>query len=84
MARGWESKSVEAQVEDKNREKEVKPLQERADDSSRARKRESIEMSRRRVATELETATTEVHRTALKNALDFLDEQLASLAGRVH
>ena len=74
MARGWESKSVESQQEDF-----AVPGEERLtsqEERERAAKRESLEMSRTRVTRELESARTETHRTALENALRYLDEEL--------
>jgi RNA polymerase-interacting CarD/CdnL/TRCF family regulator len=77
MARGWESKSVESQ------QTEPQPTQVRkqlsAEELEKARKREGLELSRGRVVRELETARSGVHRTALENALRFLDEELAKL-----
>ena len=78
MARGWESKSVESQREDAaSREDSGARLsaEEREADS----KRRGLELSRRRVAHELETARSDVHRTALENALHFLDEEIGCL-----
>jgi hypothetical protein len=77
MARGWESKSVESQIEDRQASAAAKVEQREPDEMERARKRESIELSRRRVLNDLETAQSPVHRTALENALKFLDEELA-------
>ncbi len=77
MARGWESKSVESQRED------ALPAANRDRRSSRERevdaKRKSLELSRSRVVHDLETARSEVHRTALENALKFLDAEIARL-----
>ena len=77
MARGWESKSVESQ------QSETEPVGAKrhltAEERERAAKRESLESSRRRVARELESATSAVHRTALENALRYLDEELKAL-----
>jgi hypothetical protein len=77
MARGWESKSVESQ------QNEPQPAQVKraltAEEMERVRKREGLELSRGRVMRELETARSEVHRTALQNALTFLDEEIAKL-----
>jgi hypothetical protein len=77
MARGWESKSVESQqdagVSTPNKQK-LTPAE-----RERAQKRESLQLSRSRVAHDLENARTDVHRTALQNALKFLDEELAKL-----
>jgi hypothetical protein len=75
MARGFESKSVESQ-QSEALEREPRREQHSADDIERRKKRESLEMSRARVARELETARTSVHRSALQNALRFLDDQL--------
>lgn len=78
MARGWESKSVESQQSEPDPAQEKRRLT--AEQLERARKRDSLELSRSRVTRELETATSEVHRTALQNALTFLDEEIAKLA----
>lgn len=78
MARGWESKSVESQ------QSEPEPAQGRrrltAEELERARRREGLELSRSRIMRELETAQSDVHRTALQNALTFLDAEIAKLA----
>jgi hypothetical protein len=77
MARGFESKSVESQqaevFERRTRERQS------PEEIELRSKRESLEMSRRRVAGELESARSAVHRTALENALRFLDGELAKL-----
>ena len=76
MARGWESKSVESQqseVFDGGRER----LSEH--EVARRQKRESLELSRGRVARELDAARTSVHRAALENALRYLDDELRKL-----
>jgi len=74
MARGWESKSVESQ------QSEPEPAQRKrqltAEEQAQATRREGLELSRGRILRELETARSDVHRTALQNALKFLDEEL--------
>jgi hypothetical protein len=77
MARGWESKSVESQIEER-REAPARRDGDAAaaEELSRRRKRESVELSRRRVVKELETSRSAVHRTALENALHHLDDEL--------
>jgi hypothetical protein len=77
MARGWESKAVEAQ-QSENATGSSKPRL-TAEQLERQRKRESLELSRARVMRELETASTDVHRAALRNALGYLDEELGKL-----
>lgn len=78
MARGWESKSVESQIEDRQAEKPEVEAGPR-DDIERRKRREDLEMSRRRIARELESSQTAVHRTALENALKHLDGELKKL-----
>lgn len=76
MARGWESKSVESQQSETfegGRRKETR------DEVERKAKRESLELSRSRVSRELEAARSPVHRAALENALQFLDDELRKI-----
>lgn len=76
MARGWESKSVEAQQS----EPFERPVpREPAEARDARQKRESLELSRTRVRRELGEARSPVHRTALENALRYLDEEIGKL-----
>lgn len=78
MARGWESKSVESQIEDaESRSERAQPLT--AEERALQQKRAGIELSRRRVLQELETTQSAVRRTSLEQALAFLDEELRKL-----
>ena len=77
MARGFESKSVESQQADRFERRPEQQLS--REDIERRSKRESLEMSRRRVQSELEGSRSEVHRAALQNALRFLDDELGKL-----
>lgn len=77
MARGWESKSVEAQQDAEARPDRgplITPEQREA-----RQKRAGLEMSRRRVLQEIETTRSEVRRASLEQALAFLDAELAKL-----
>jgi len=78
MARGWESKSVESQIEDAgahaDRASSLTPGQ-----RERKQKREGLELSRRRVLQELETTRSPARRTSLEHALAFLDEEIGKL-----
>jgi hypothetical protein len=76
MARGWESKSVESQQSEEPLEQKVRISRESLE---RNAKRDSLTMSRHRIERELENTRSEVHRTALKNALEYLDSQLSRL-----
>ena len=68
MARGWESKSVESQqAEEPKGEKKID------------QRRHSLEMSRRRIVSELASTKSEMRRASLEAALKHLDEQLSKL-----
>ena len=71
MARGWESKSIESQIEDGR----AAPQGSKKID----RERHSLEMSRRRIVSELETTKSDVRRASLEAALQHLDAELAKL-----
>jgi molecular chaperone GrpE (heat shock protein) len=79
MARGWESKSVESQqIEDAAARADWGPALTPAQRELK-RKRDSLELSRRRVLQEIEATRSDARRTALEQALAFLDEELAKL-----
>jgi hypothetical protein len=79
MARGWESKSVESQIEDAaTRAERGRPLT--AEERRIQQQRAGLELSRRRVLQEIAATSSEVRRSALEQALAFLDRQLAELA----
>ena len=75
MARGWESKSVESQIEE-GLSRRSKRDDQSPEQIERRRKRESLEMSRRGVERDLKSAKSDAHRAALENALRFLDDEL--------
>ena len=78
MARGWESKSVESQIEDREARRErsgnLTP-----EEREIQQKRTSLELSRRRVQKDLAAATSPIRRSSLEHALAFLDGELAKL-----
>jgi hypothetical protein len=81
MARGWESKSVETQIdmaENRSAVARAKVLSEESLDL--LRKKESILMSRTRVVRDLENAQNPRYRAVLNKALAELNAQLSSLA----
>jgi CHASE3 domain sensor protein len=78
MARGWESKSVESQIEGADRSAD-RGAALTAEERERRRKRESLELSRRRVLLEIETTRSAIRRTSLGAALAFLEEELGKL-----
>ncbi|MFL6232870.1 MAG: hypothetical protein ACJ76N_07025 [Thermoanaerobaculia bacterium] len=78
MARGWESKSVESQIESAGAAADRSDALTR-EQLKRRQKRESLELSRRRVLQEIETTHSEVRRASLQQALAYLDEQIEGL-----
>ena len=81
MARGWESKSVEAQIDAAEVRKSVVLLNSPAPEELESiRKKENILLSRTRVVRELTTAQNPRYRLVLKKALADLDAQLSTFA----
>lgn len=81
MARGWESKSIESQVEAAEERKAASIQQKLTEAQTQLQKeRESIELSRERILREMEAARHPRHREQLAAALTFLEEQLSKLS----
>jgi hypothetical protein len=79
VARGWESKSVEAQQAEAS-EKAGKPRKKlSAEEAAAQREEENLRLSRQRVLQQLETASHERHRASLQAALAELDRKLNRL-----
>ncbi|HEX7484785.1 MAG TPA: hypothetical protein VF332_01430 [Vicinamibacterales bacterium] len=76
MARGWESKSVEAQQEEAARTKNEHARQMTPEESDQRQRRQTIELARRKAMGDLRRATTSAHRAMLERAIADLDEQL--------
>ncbi|MEO8048920.1 MAG: hypothetical protein ABI833_00775 [Acidobacteriota bacterium] len=82
MARGWESKSVEAQIESANQRRgEGKPRL-TFEQLATQRKCESLLLHRTRVLSDLEKCSDERYRKTLSDGLTFLEQQLDALGWR--
>jgi hypothetical protein len=80
MARGWESKDVESQVEAKETLAEnLSRSQKLAEEARRELERSGLALSRTRIVNDLESATNPNHRKSLEAALAHLDKKLAEL-----
>ncbi len=79
MARGWESKAVEAQMEETSaRTPEQKPYVELSPEQRALTERlASLRLSRARTLEQLERATGRAHRETLKRTLLALERELA-------
>jgi hypothetical protein len=80
MARGWESKSVEAQIEDNKSTSSNgitnKPVSH--EEAHRKSRRANLQLSRQRILQQLESSTSERYSEMLRRSLAELDGQLAS------
>ena len=79
MARGWESKDVESQMEDARQDRKNAASQLSSEELQVVRERESLVLQRSRVLADIEAATNPKYREILKRSLAFLEEKLASL-----
>ena len=81
MARGWESKDVESQVEETQAPREKAATQGAKSDEqiSREQQRKDLQLSRTRIMNELVSATHPNHRKSLEAALAHLEKKLSEL-----
>ncbi len=79
MARGWESKSVEAQQSEALQEgpQSAPPLT--ADQKTNLHKKQGLLLDRKRVTQQLENARNPQYRAMLESALAELDRRIAQL-----
>jgi hypothetical protein len=83
MARGWESKSIESQIESAESRKKTKKQPDRSPAELAAlREREGLELSRIRVLHQMEACENPRYRMILDKALADLDTRLAKFALR--
>jgi hypothetical protein len=79
VARGWESKSVEAQqAEASDKSAKLRPPMS-PDEAGRWREKEILRLSRQRVLQQMEASQNSRHRKLLEDSLADLDEKLRSL-----
>lgn len=80
MARGWESKSVEAQVEEAESEPSLNPDQKiTVAELQTIFKKKDLMLSRKRVLQQLELSPNERYSELLRRTLNGLDAELAGL-----
>lgn len=82
MARGFDSKFVEAQQEEAARGKSSGAGAMTAEERASAQRRRTLELTRTRTARDLSRATAPAHREMLKQALAALDREIETLATR--
>jgi len=77
MARGWESKSVESQMEAAESRRAAGAARAKTADQI---ERESLELSRKRVLKDIEAATHPRYRAQLEAALAHLEQRIRQLS----
>ena len=81
MARGWESKSVEAQIEEGNQRPDQVPASPKsADDRELELRLKSLRLSRSRLLDQLERARHLAHREVLQNGLRAIEREIEELS----
>jgi len=81
VARGWESKSVEAQQAEAGQDSSKPRVRITADEAARRRTKEGLLLSRKRVTQQLEGTLEQRHRQMLVEALAELERKLRELEG---
>jgi len=82
MARGWESKSIEAQQEEAARagrgkgSRPLTPLQ-----RTMLERRRTLELARARVLADLARPSVDAHRAMLRRSLEAIEKQIGELDG---
>ncbi len=80
MARGWESKDVESQVEATQAPEQKAPQGTKsAEQIHREQQRKDLQLSRTRIVNDLASATHPNHRKSLEAALAHLEKKISEL-----
>jgi hypothetical protein len=79
VARGWESKSVEAQQAEASETSQKSHPRLSAEEAAVVREKENLRLARLRVLQQMEASTNPRHRKLLQDALTDLEERLSRL-----
>jgi hypothetical protein len=80
MARGWESKSVEDQIEEARRSQGVSEGRVQSPEAKeRERKIESLKLERSRLTEQLNRARSETYQRMIRQSLEAIEEEIATL-----
>jgi hypothetical protein len=82
MARGWESKSVESQMESAKEGNAVAGPQPTDKEKELQRERQRLVLSRTYVLHQIESSTNDKYTQSLRQALSDLDQKIAKLDGQ--
>jgi hypothetical protein len=80
MARGWESKAVEDQIEEKKARRPDSSSAKSAEELEQERRLSSLNLSRSRLLQQLETARNPAHRQMLLNGLSAVEREIEEVS----
>lgn len=82
MARGWESKSVADQIEERGELARERAIRYEVSPAVRARRErlESLRLARARTLVQIESPLRAAHREMLRRTLEALDKEIADLS----
>jgi hypothetical protein len=83
MARGWESKSIEAQQDEAAARSESGKPRLTREAEARFREKESLRLSRQRVIEQIQRSHDGRHRAMLEHALADLEREIEAIGGEV-
>jgi hypothetical protein len=79
MARGWESKSIEDQLEERERAKRETAVPVSTEAPEHRQRREALQLARSRLLEQINAARSDTHRQMLEHSLLAIDEELKTL-----
>lgn len=79
MARGWESKSVEDQLEERERAKREAAAPVSTEAPEYRQRRETLQLTRSQLLNQIKTARSDAHRQLLERSLRAIQEELETL-----
>jgi archaellum component FlaC len=81
MARGWESKSIEDQIEEARRSQGASDgVVRSSEERERERKVESLKLERSRLTEQLNRARSETYQQMIRQSLKAIEEEIAALS----
>lgn len=81
MARGWESKNIEAQQEEAKRGEDGRTARRAEQPPAVRERRRMLELARARAQADLAAASAPAHRDMLRQAIEAINQQLEELSG---
>lgn len=79
MARGWESKSIEDQLEERERAKRETAVPVSTEAPEHRQRREALQLARSRLLEQINAARSGAYRAAVERSLQAIETELESL-----